>query len=225
MTGRLSLMAGGTSAQNAAEPRQAVPGDTRAAPCRAPAFRLAGHATALYRTMSSGFETSPVAALDLGFDGLAGDRHGGLTRRAGGREPWYRRGTEIRNERQVSLLSVDELAETADALGIAEIRPEWVGANLIVAGISRLSWLPPRTLLMFEGGVTLKIDGDNAPCRAAGHAVAQHTGRLDIPFAYVKAARRRRGLVGWVEKPGRIEAGEAFEARVPEQWIYAPGDA
>lgn len=218
-------MANGTPAQNAAEPRQAAPGDERPAPYRAPAFRLAGHATALYRTTGKSFETSPVAALDLGFDGLAGDRHGGLTRRAGGREPWYRRGTEIRNERQVSLLCADELAETASILGIPEIRPEWVGANMIVAGIARLSWLPPRTLLMFEGGVTLKIDGDNAPCRAAGHAVAQHTGRMDIPFAYVKAARHRRGLVAWVEKPGRIEAGEGFEARVPEQWIYAAGGA
>ena len=218
-------MAGGTPAQNAAEPRQAAPGDERPAPYRAPAFRLAGHATSLYRTTGSGFETCEVAALDLGFDGLAGDRHGGLTRRAGGREPWYRRGTEIRNERQVSLLSADDLAETAAILGIPEIRPEWVGANMIVAGLSRLSWLPPRTLLMFEGGVTLKIDGDNAPCRAAGHAVARHAGRSDIPFAYVKAARHRRGLVAWVEKPGRIEAGEAFEARVPEQWIYAAGGA
>ncbi|WP_370640208.1 molybdenum cofactor sulfurase [Aurantimonas sp. HBX-1] len=200
---------------------EAAEPDRAAAPQRRPGLRLAGRATALYRTAGSGFETSQVAALDLGFDGLDGDRHGGLTRRAGGREPWYPRGTEIRNERQVSLLAADELAETAEALGIDAIRPEWVGANLLIAGIARLSFLPPRTLLMFEGGVTLKIDGDNAPCRAAGHAVARHyEGRADIPFAYVRAARHRRGLVGWVEKPGRIEAGEGFEARVPEQWIY-----
>ncbi|MEH6718291.1 MAG: MOSC domain-containing protein [Aurantimonas endophytica] len=195
--------------------------DRSAPPERKRALRLTGSATALYRTSGSGFETSQVPALELGFDGLAGDRHGGLTRRAGGREPWYKRGTEIRNERQVSLLSAEELGETAEILGIDEIRPEWVGANLLIAGIARLTFLPPRTLLMFAGGVTLKIDGDNAPCRAAGHAVARHyAGRADIPFAYVRAAKHRRGLVGWVEKPGRIEAGETFEARVPEQWIY-----
>ena len=200
---------------------ETVQPDRSAPPQRRPAVRLAGSATALYRTSGAGFETSEVAALDLGFEGLAGDRHGGLTRRAGGREPWYKRGTEIRNERQVSLLSADELADTAQALDIDAIRPEWVGGNLLIAGIARLTFLPPRTLLMFEGGVTLKIDGDNAPCRAAGHAVARHyAGRADIPFAYVRAAKHRRGLVGWVEKPGRIEAGERFEARVPEQWIY-----
>lgn len=214
-------MASSATGQERLDLGETLQPDRSAAPQRKPAFRLAGSATALYRTSGSGFETSPVAALDLGFDGLVGDRHGGLTRRAGGREPWYPRGTEIRNERQVSLLCAEELAETAEILGIEEIRPEWVGANLLIAGIARLSFLPPRTLLLFAGGVTLKIDGDNAPCRAAGHAVARHhAGRADIAFAYVRAARHRRGLVGWVEKPGRIEAGERFEARVPEQWIY-----
>jgi hypothetical protein len=29
-------------------------------------------------------------------------------------------------------------------------------------------------------------------------------------------------LVAWVEKPGRIVAGEEISVRVPEQWIYAP---
>ena len=54
-----------------------------------------------------------VEALDLTFDGLAGDRHGGPTRRTGGREPWYPRRTEIRNERQISIVSRDELAVVA----------------------------------------------------------------------------------------------------------------
>ncbi|TJV75695.1 MAG: molybdenum cofactor sulfurase, partial [Mesorhizobium sp.] len=35
-----------------------------------------------------------------------------------------------------------------------------------------------------------------------------------------KAAKRLRGLVAWVEKPGRITTGEEISVRVPEQWIY-----
>ena len=50
-----------------------------------------------------------AAAIDLTFDGLAGDFHAGATRRSGGREPWYPRGTEMRNERQVSIVAADGL--------------------------------------------------------------------------------------------------------------------
>ncbi len=188
---------------------------------RTRAKNQAGTVAGLFRTGDGGFETAPVPSLDLGFDGIAGDRHGGTTRRSGGREPWYPRGTEIRNERQLSLLAADELADAAARLDIPEIRPEWIGGNVLVEGIADLSWLPPRTILMFAGGATLRIDGDNGPCRLSGRAIAaRYEGRGDIELGFVSAAKYRRGLVAWVEKPGRIVIGEAFEARIPEQWIY-----
>jgi hypothetical protein len=37
---------------------------------------------------------------------------------------------------------------------------------------------------------------------------------------FPKVAKRLRGLVGWVEKPGMVADGEAVSVRVPEQWIY-----
>ena len=37
---------------------------------------------------------------------------------------------------------------------------------------------------------------------------------------FPKVAKRLRGLVAWVEKPGRIVMGEEISVRVPEQWIY-----
>ncbi|EAS51548.1 conserved hypothetical protein [Aurantimonas manganoxydans SI85-9A1] len=189
---------------------------------RTRARKIAATIEGLFRTQGEGFATVPVDHLDLGFDGIDGDRHGGMTRRSGGREPWYPRGTRMRNERQLSLLAADELAEAAAALGIPEIRPEWIGGNLLVGGIAHLTWLPPRTLLMFAGGVTLRVDGDNGPCRSSGAAIAAHyPDRGDIELGFVKAAMHRRGLVAWVEKPGRIAVGEAVEARIPEQWIYA----
>ncbi|WP_062231558.1 MOSC domain-containing protein [Aureimonas sp. N4] len=192
---------------------------------RKPAIKLKGTVAGLYRTEAKGFVTSPVDRLDLGFDGIAADAHGGPTRKTGGREPWYPRGTEIRNERQLSILSLNELAEVAETLAIPELRPEWIGGNLTLEGIPRLSELPPRTLLFFENGVTIKIDGDNGPCRLSGRSIAQHyPERTDIEFDFVKAAKHKRGLVAWVEKPGSISLGEAFEARLPEQWIYDPNE-
>ncbi|WP_185985017.1 MOSC domain-containing protein [Aureimonas mangrovi] len=193
-----------------------------ATPTRHRARKILGRASALYRSRGKDFVTEAVDALELGFDGIAQDRHGGQTRLSGGREPWYRRGTEIRNERQLSLLSPAELDEIAESLGIAELRAEWIGGNMLVEGIQRMTWLPPRTLLFFEGGVTLKVDGDNAPCRLAGRSVAAHCpGEEGLDLRFVSAARHRRGLVAWVEKPGVIKRGESFEARLPEQWIYS----
>ncbi|TIS16311.1 MAG: molybdenum cofactor sulfurase, partial [Mesorhizobium sp.] len=37
---------------------------------------------------------------------------------------------------------------------------------------------------------------------------------------FPKTAKRLRGLVAWVEKPGIIRTGEEISVRVPEQWIY-----
>ncbi|WP_244630938.1 MOSC domain-containing protein [Aureimonas sp. ME7] len=184
-------------------------------------FTLVGAVDGLFLAEGKGFETACVPGLDLTFEGIPGDAHSGATRRSGGREPWYPRRTEIRNERQISVVSHMELAEIAKGLGIDRLAPEWIGANIAIAGIERLSSLPARTLLFFEGGATIKIDGDNAPCRKSGRAVAAHVeGRADIERTFSREARHRRGLVGWVEKPGRVALGESVEIRVPEQWIY-----
>jgi MOSC domain len=190
-----------------------------------PARKLAGQVDALLVALGEDFITSPVSALPLTFEGIEADHHAGHTRKSGGREPWYPRGTVMRNERQISMVALDELQAVAAEMGLAEIKPEWMGANIMVAGITNFSMLPPRTLLFFEGGVTLKIDGQNAPCRSSGKAIAAGAKAEDISAAtaaFISAAKRRRGLVGWVEKPGIIKAGEKFTARLPEQWIYSP---
>jgi len=76
---------------------------------------------------------------------------------------------------------------------------------------------------MFKGGVTLKVDGQNHPCRFSGRSIADNVATNDpdgVALGFVKAAKRLRGLVAWVEKPGTISAGEEISVRVPEQWIY-----
>lgn len=105
------------------------------------------------------------------------------------------------------------------------IRPEWIGANLLLDGIANLSMLPPGTQLFFKGGVTLKIDSQNGPCGIAGRQVAIRAGMPDLEagsLLFPKAAKRLRGLVAWVEKPGMLTTGEDVSVRVPEQWIYKP---
>ena len=186
-----------------------------------PGQKIEGTIAGLFEAQGDTFGTSAVDSLSLTFEGIPGDVHSGMTRRSGGREPWYRRGTEMRNERQLSILAEDELAEVAAALDVPRVAPEWIGANMVLDGIANLSWLPPRTLLFFEAGVTIKIDGDNGPCRLSGRAIADHyTGRDDIELAFPKVAKGKRGLVAWVEKPGTVQRGETFRAMVPPQWVW-----
>lgn len=189
-----------------------------------PGRRLTARVGAIFTAPHGRFQTEAADALSLGFDGIAGDFHAGITRQSGGREPWYQRGTEMRNERQLSLVAADELATIAAAMDISELRPEWIGANLVLEGIPRLSMLPSGTLLFFKGGATLKVDSQNGPCKLAGRSVAEHAGMPDLQagaLLFPKVARRLRGLVAWVEKPGVIAAGEEIAVRIPEQWIYA----
>ena len=188
-----------------------------------PVRKLAARAAVLYAAPSDHFQTRSVETLRLGFDGIDGDFHAGATRRSGGREPWYPRGTEMRNERQLSIVAADELAVVARRMGLAEIRPEWIGANLLIEGVPHLSMLPAGTLMFFKGGVTLKVDAQNGPCRIAGRSIAEHAGMADVEagaLEFPKAAKRLRGVVAWVEKPGIILAGEEISLRLPEQWIY-----
>ncbi len=186
-----------------------------------PPRKTAGTIDALFIADGDTFTSRETASLVLTFEGIIGDYHHGATRLSGGREPWYKRGTEIRNERQLSLLSKVELDVVAQRLNIPEIKPEWIGCNVLLGGVENLSFMPPRTNLMFKGGATIRIDGNNGPCKVSGRAIAEHhEGRDDITTGFSREAQHIRGLVGWVEKPGVIHKGEGFVARLPEQWIY-----
>lgn len=189
-----------------------------------PAKKLLGRVAGLYVAEGDSFETAGSGSLHLGLKGIKGDLHSGFSRKSGGREPWYTRGTKMRNERQLSIVSTDELAIVARRMGIDEIKPEWVGANMVIDGVPQLSMIPSGTLLFFRGGVTIKVDAQNGPCRFAGAMVAKRAGMADEgagALEFPKAAKRLRGLVGWVEKPGQIERDEDVSVRIPEQWIYS----
>ena len=161
----------------------------------------------------------------VSFSGFEGDRHAGLTMLSGGRTPYYQRGTEIRNSRQVSIVSLEELIDISNNMNLPHILPEWLGANLCVSGIPRLSQLPPGTRLFFENGVTLVVEGENKPCLLAGKSIEeQFPERGKIGSFFPKAGKNLRGLVAWVEKPGSIQAAEKFTAQIEDQLIYSLPD-
>lgn len=186
-----------------------------------PARTIEAMVKGVYWAPRDTFVSEPLDVLNLTYDGIPGDRHAGLYRNSGPREPWYPRGTPMRNERQLSILSAEENAEVAAALAIDALRPEWIGGNILLSGVPQLSQLPPRTLLMFPSGATVRIDGDNGPCKKSGAAIAANVpGRPDLEFGFVKTAKHKRGLLGWVEREGEVRPGDVVRLRIWEQSLY-----
>jgi hypothetical protein len=161
------------------------------------------------------FVSRPVPVLDLDFSGIVGDYHAGTIRKSTSREPWYPRGTVIRNDRQLTIVSEAELSEVAAAMSLPSLDPAWIGANLLLRGITGLTQLPIGTRMFFAGGASLLVEGENAPCRVAGQSIGEHAGRDGFDLLFPKLARHKRGVVASVEKPGRVAAGDAVTVRMP----------
>jgi hypothetical protein len=165
------------------------------------------------------FVTRACEQLTLDLSGIPGDFHGGATRKSGAREPWLPRGTVLRNDRQISALGEEELAEIAASLDIDALPPEWIGGNLLIAGLERFSRIAPGSRLAmggawggngrFDGGAVLRVEAYNFPCRQSGRAVAALAGRTELEFAFVKAAAALRGLVLSVDLAGPVTRGDA----------------
>jgi hypothetical protein len=169
---------------------------------------------------NKGLEKIALTEAHLQFSGMEGDCHGGLTRPSDSRMlKQYKRGTTVRNSRQLSILSLEELAEVAARMEIPAVNPEWVGANIVVSGIPDLTLLPPSSRLQFPSGAMVVIDAENHPCRYPADIIARH--HPEARMGFVKAAMHKRGLVGWVEAEGMIRTGDAITIWIPPQRIYA----
>jgi hypothetical protein len=171
--------------------------------------------------VGEGIGAAEVAEARVTFEGFAGDRHAGLTMRSNSRQPFYQRGTQIWNSRQVTIVSIEELAEVAPRMGIPEIRPEWLGANLAIRGIPDLSLLPPGTRLFFPGEATLIVTVENGPCLVAGNEIQLNNPDVpDLAAQFPKQALHKRGIAACVERPGLIHPGDTVRAMIPDQTLY-----
>ena len=137
--------------------------------------------------------TNAVDSVDVDYTGFKGDSHAGLTRRSCVRvAKQYPKGTDIRNVRQISALSIEEMIQIEKTMQLDALQPGWVGANLVVSGISDFSKLPPSSRLIATNGTALVVDMENAPCKFPGDIINQHVPEKGAGF--VKAALGRRGV-------------------------------
>ena len=167
-----------------------------------------------------GLEKQWVPEAHFLFSGMEGDCHAGMTRKSDSRMlKQYKRNTEVRYSRQVSILSLEELAEVAERMGIPAVKPEWVGANMVIRGIPDLTLLPPSTRLQFPSGAMIVVDAENHPCRYPADIIAKH--HPEARKGFVSAAMHKRGVVGWVEAEGVVRKGDAITIWLPPQRLYS----
>jgi hypothetical protein len=164
---------------------------------------------------------APLEAADLTFAGIAGEVHGGETRPSCSRVlSQHPRGTTIRNVRQLSVLSEEELDAIAARIGLDRLDPALVGASLVLRGLPDFSHVPPSSRLQAPSGATLVIDMQNRPCHLPAREIDAHA--PGHGKAFKTAAEGRRGVTAWVEREGRIALGDVLRLHIPDQREWRP---
>jgi len=168
--------------------------------------------------------TTRETMIEITMEGVAGDKHAGITRLSDSRTPWFTRGTVIRNSRQVSLVAAEELERIATAMDLPVIEPEWLGANLVLGNLPDFSHLPPGSRLFFPDHTVLVVTEQNFPCVYPGKVIqAQYPDTPRLAQHFPKAALHLRGLVACVEYPGTIREGDTVRVDVIEHVPYRGG--
>lgn len=163
----------------------------------------------------------PLAEMALSFDGYAGESHAGLTRPSCSRVlAQYPRGTEIRNVRQLCVVSAEEMAAVAAELGLAEWDHAWVGASVVISGLPDFTHIPPSSRLQAASGATLAVDMENHPCIEPAKTI--ELVRPGHGKAFKAAAKGRRGITAWVERQGVLRLGDSVTLHVPDQRHWSP---
>jgi len=187
---------------------------------------IAGQVASLFVGAPGTLEKAACTQLEFAFDGIVGDRHRGVTRRAWEHTDKQPGGTERRNERQWSAVAQEDLDAVAAQLQLTQpLAAGDVAVNLSISGVTDFSRLPRGTTLSFEGGVVLMVEEYNPPCsRMSRHLATKRETTADGALKdndFIEAAKFSRGLVGVVEVPGMITVGERLSV-VPEvlpKWL------
>ncbi|MEZ5911469.1 MAG: sulfurase [Paracoccaceae bacterium] len=158
----------------------------------------------------------PQERLELDLGGVRGDVHYGATRpscvRVRNLHPVE---TEIRNTRQLTLLAEEDVQAIAATLGLSQLDPRHLGANVVMSGLADFSFLPPGARLRAEDGAVLAVDRINLPCNIPARAI--ETAEPGHGKAFKAAAQGRRGVTAWVERGGVLGLGQTLALFLPNQ--------
>ena len=177
-----------------------------------------GHVVGCYLApdRKPGLEKIAREKLEITLDGVVGDCHSGRTKKSDSRTLMqYPRGLDIFNSRQFSIASVEDLADVATRMEIPDVKPEWIGANLLVKDIPDFTLLPSGSRLMFSSGATVIVDLENLPCKYPAEVIERHHPGKGLSFP--KLAKKKRGVVAYTEQGGDIAVGDTIRIFVPTQ--------
>ena len=172
-------------------------------------------------TPEDSIKSEALNTVETTFDGIVGESHSGATRPSCLRVTMlHPKSTEIRNTRQLSILSAEENAEIAASIGLEQLDPSWLGASIVISGVPDFTHIPPGSRLQTAAGTTLTVDLENAPCNWPAKEI-----EADCPGhgkAFRSAAKGRRGITAWVERPGPLSIGDTVNLFIPTQRIWQP---
>ncbi len=162
--------------------------------------------------------------MQLSFAGIDGELHSGETRPSCVRvRSQHPEKTVIRNVRQMSVVSLEELSIIASEIGLEEIHPEWLGASMVIRGIPDFTHVPPSSRLQSADGTTLVVDMENRPCNFPAREIEQD--RPGHGKLFKGAADGRRGVTTWVEREGPLQVGDTLILHIPDQPVWSHIDS
>ena len=189
---------------------------------------LRGTVASLFLGARGTLSKAAQSSLEFAPDGIVGDRHRGLTRKAWEQTDKQPGGTDRRNERQWSAVAQEDLDQASQVLSLTKpLSAGDVAVNLSISGVPDFSRLPRGTTLTFEGGVVLMVEEYNPPCSRMSQYVSEsHEATPGVPLGegdFIEASKFSRGLVGVVEVPGVVSVGEGVSVapEVLPKWLRA----
>lgn len=158
----------------------------------------------------------PLTEMPLSMAGYEAEFHAGLTRASCSRvKQQYPMGTDIKNARQLSIVSDEDLNLIAAEMGLETLEPHLIGASVVIQGIPDWSHVPPSSRLIGEGGPGLVVDMENRPCHLPAPFIdAENPG---FGKGFKAAANGRRGVAAFVEQVGSLTIGMRMRLHIPDQ--------
>ena len=179
---------------------------------------IPGTIASLHISNNSDMNNESTETIQVEFDGIVEDKHRSYMRGAYEGES-VPEGTVRRNDRQWSAVSLEELTKIEESMELeTTLTAATLTANLCFKGIPNFSQLPKGSQLCFPSGAILMVEDYNPPCSYMSEKIAKthrtKSGQPPKRLAFVKAAKRLRGLVGVVDVVGTINSGDEVIVKV-----------
>lgn len=161
--------------------------------------------------------TYETEKIKVTWDGFERSKHSSRTMIAPGyitKENGTKKGDEILNYRQITIVSHEELSVIAQKLGLDVIDPIDFRPSIVVEGHENFTKIPLGTRLVFPNGCILYITDENSPCVVTAQRVQDSNPQNKTVLSRLaKESMGLRGVHAIVLKPGLIYKNDEIELK------------